>query len=366
MPNVGTHRGVTIYYQEDRDRYRMWYTDNKGKRKPVYGKTKDEIKDNYDKIQEALRKGTYLANMPDTLLKLMNEMLEEIEEDRELKDNSLNRKRDTAAIVTEYIKCSRKPIRNISADDLNKELKKLPNVKKFVQSRNEEIYRFSQSYLDKIYSLIREVFHYAVIKEKLTKEKDPFEIEGKIKKPKANKPKKLIKPISREEAIKFLEQINKEDHKFIDILKIQLLAGPRIGETLALLNKNVDLEQNKIFIETSLTKDKNDKTIRGKTTKTPSGTRSIPLTPILRDILEPKINKEEPEALIFSNNGKPINESNINRVMRQICTKAGIRLTTVKKKKSNGRIVNLTTSDISVHRTKTFICFNWGSSKGRP
>ncbi len=31
MPNVGTYRGVTIYYQEDRDRYRMWYTDNKGK-----------------------------------------------------------------------------------------------------------------------------------------------------------------------------------------------------------------------------------------------------------------------------------------------------------------------------------------------
>ena len=36
MPNVGEYKGIAIYYQEDRDRYRMWYTDNKGKKKPVY------------------------------------------------------------------------------------------------------------------------------------------------------------------------------------------------------------------------------------------------------------------------------------------------------------------------------------------
>ena len=52
MPNVGTYRGITIYYQEDRKRYRMWYTDNKGRKKPVYGNEKAIVKDNYDKIQE--------------------------------------------------------------------------------------------------------------------------------------------------------------------------------------------------------------------------------------------------------------------------------------------------------------------------
>ena len=93
MPNAGEYRGVTIYYQEDRDRYRMWYTDNKGKKKPVYGKTKEFVKANYDKIQEELRKGTYITNMPDTLFKLMDEMLEDQDEDGNLKDNSLNRKR---------------------------------------------------------------------------------------------------------------------------------------------------------------------------------------------------------------------------------------------------------------------------------
>lgn len=277
MPNVGEYRGVTIYYQEDRDRYRMWYTDNKGKKKPVYGKTKELVKANYDKIQEDLRKGLYIANMPDTLLKLMNEMLDEQEEYKELKQNSINRKRNTANIVREHIKCCRKPIKRITEDDLNEDLKKLPKMKKFVQSKNREEYRFSQSYLNQIYSLIRETFHYAVIKRKLTKELDLFEVEGRVKKPKANKATKEVKPFTRAECIKFLKQLSiEEPSQIIDIIKIQLL-GWRIGETLALTNENIDLEERKIYIETSLTKDKDEKTVRGDTTKTPS--RKTKLSP---------------------------------------------------------------------------------------
>lgn len=278
MPNVGEYRGVTIYYQEERDRYRMWYTDNKGKRKPAYGKTKELVKANYDKIQEDLRKGLYLTNMPDTLLELMTQMIDEQEEYKELKQNSINRKRNTLSIVRKYIPSSRKKIKRISEDDLNEDLKKLPKMKKFIQSKNREEYRFSQSYLDQIYSLIRETFHYAVIKRKLTKELDPFEVKGRVKKPKANKATKEVKPFTRAECIKFLKQLSiEEPSQFIDIIKIQLLMGPRIGETLALTNENIDLEERKIYIETSLTKDKDDKTVRGDTTKTPS--RKTKLSP---------------------------------------------------------------------------------------
>lgn len=285
-------------------------------------------------------------------------MLDELEIDKDLKDNSLNRERDTAKIIEEFITCSKKQIKNIKADELNDDLRKLPNITKFVQRKNKEEYRFSQSYLNKIYSLIRRTYNYAVVKEKLLKDLNPFEIEGKIKKPKSNKNTKIVKPFTREECIKFLEELNKYDHKFISILKVQLFGGLRIGETLGLTSENVDLEQNKIFIETTITKNKANKFVRGDTTKTPTGTRSIPLTPILRDILEPLVNKDNPEALIFSNNGKPHNESNINRVMKQVCTNAGIRVITTKKKKANGRISNLKTSDITVHRLKTSLRVN--------
>lgn len=152
----------------------------------------------------------------------MNDMLNEIEIDKDLKDNSLNRERDTAKIIEEFITCSKKQIKNIKADELNDDLRKLPNVKKFVQSKNKEEYRFSQSYLNKIYSLIRRTYNYAVVKEKLLKDLNPFEIEGKIKKPKANKNTKVVKSFSRNECVKFLEELNKCDHKFADILRIQL------------------------------------------------------------------------------------------------------------------------------------------------
>ena len=152
----------------------------------------------------------------------MNDMLDELEIDKELKDNSLNRERDTAKIIEEFITCSKKQIKNIKADELNNDLRKLPNITKFVQRKNKEEYRFSQSYLNKIYSLIRRTYNYAVVKEKLLKDLNPFEIEGKIKKPKSNKNTKIVKPFTREECIKFLEELNKYEHKFIDILKIQL------------------------------------------------------------------------------------------------------------------------------------------------
>lgn len=349
MPNVGTYRGIAIYYQEDRDRYRMWYTDNKGKKKPVYGKTKELVKTNYDKIQEELRKGLYIANMPDTLLKLMNQMIDEQEEDKNLKQNSINRKRDTANIVREHIKCCRKQIKRIKEDELNEDLKKLADMKKFVQSKNKYEYRFSQSYIDKIYSLIRETFNYAVIKRKMTKEQNLFEVEGRVKKPKSNKATKEIKPFTRQECIKFLEQLNKEEpSQIIDIIKIQLL-GFRIGETLALINENIDIEERKIYVETTLTKDKEDKSVRGDTTKTPSGKRSYPLTYSLQEIIEPYLKPNRPKALIFSNNGKAISESNVARIVKKISTHAGIRIITVKKRKANGRISNLKTSDITTH-----------------
>ena len=187
------------------------------------------------------------------------------------------------------------------------------------------------------------------MKEKLTKEKDPFEIDGKVKKPKANKLTKEVKPFTRAECIKFLKQIPLENQdQFIDIIKIQIM-GFRIGETLALINENIDIEERKIYIETSLTKNKDDKTVRGNTTKTPSGKRSYPLTHTLQEIIEPYYNKNMPKALLFSNNGKPINESNVCRVVKRICTHAGIRVITVKKKKADGRISNLKTSDITTH-----------------
>lgn len=55
---------------------------------------------------------------------------------------------------------------------------------------------------------------------------------------------------------------------------------------------------------------------------------------------------KEPDDLIFTQpNGKMITVSTLNTHFKKICKNAEIRLTTVKKKKSNGTYCNLLTSE---------------------
>lgn len=68
------------------------------------------------------------------------------------------------------------------------------------------------------------------------------------------------------------------------------------------------------------------------------------LIPELRRIVEPRM--KEPDDLIFTQpNGKMITVSTLNTHFKKICKNAGIRLTTVKKKKANGTYCNLLTSE---------------------
>ncbi len=101
-----------------------------------------------------------------------------------------------------------------------------------------------------------------------------------------------------------------------------MLSGIRPGECLALKTKNVDIVGRKINIEISLTKDEDDKTILGEDTKTETGIRDYPLTDSLREILEPRMDKTNPESLLFTNNGKLISVSTINTHFKKICKNA--------------------------------------------
>lgn len=64
---------------------------------------------------------------------------------------------------------------------------------------------------------------------------------------------------------------------------------------------------------------------------------------------------KEPDDLIFTQpNGKMITVSTLNTHFKKICKNAGIRLTTVKKKKSNGTYCNLLTSERIYLHFETF------------
>lgn len=59
-----------------------------------------------------------------------------------------------------------------------------------------------------------------------------------------------------------------------------------------------------------------------KNGKTENAERTVYITPLLRQILEPRVNEDEPESLIFSNNGKLISVSTLNTHFKKICKNA--------------------------------------------
>lgn len=56
-----------------------------------------------------------------------------------------------------------------------------------------------------------------------------------------------------------------------------------------------------------------------KNGKTENSERTLYITPLLREILEPRVNENDPEGLVFSNNGKLISVATLNTHFKKIC-----------------------------------------------
>lgn len=180
----------------------------------------------------------------------MDNMLDEQEDNRELKPGSMIRKRRTAELISQT-KFASKRIQKITADEIKAELNRFADQKK----PNGE-FKYSQSYINKIFSVTRQVFSYAVDNDILLLEQSPFKTKTKVKKPKASKKTKKVTPLDLEETKSFLKQLSIETDKYRDELMFVTTTGARPGEALAIKSKNCFLDEGIIKIEVSLTKDR--------------------------------------------------------------------------------------------------------------
>ncbi len=99
-----------------------------------------------------------------------------------------------------------------------------------------------------------------------------------LKKPKAKKELSKVEALSIEEQKKLVAILENSTYKYRDIILLAIFTGMRIGEILAITNNNINLKDNTIKVEKTLTRDKNDKVILGNTTKTKKGKRTIYLS----------------------------------------------------------------------------------------
>lgn len=201
----GTRRkngeGSKPYYDKKRKRWRIQYTDNEGKPQVVYDKTEQGVIAKFQEIKVALNKNRYIKKSRDTVKDIMEDMLKDQKED--MKPGSYKRKTDTSRIINS-LELATKPIQKVGKDQIKKDFKELRNRK-----NKKGDYKYSQSYLDKIFELLQEIFEEAVDREKISPEQNPFKSKKGVKRPTSGKLTKKVKPFNKQECIDFLQELNK-------------------------------------------------------------------------------------------------------------------------------------------------------------
>ncbi len=331
MAKRGNGEG-TIYYSEKLNKWVGQFTagrkaDGRLNRKSVYGDTRKEVKEKMTKALAEVQDDIFIEKNNVKLIDVITSYCEQQYNANKLSEASYLRKKETVKIISK-LNISEMKIQNINIKDINEDLAKIKD--------------YSNSVIAKICGLLSTCFDYAILLKLINN--NPFKIKGAIIRPKSTKEDKKVDALTIEEQKLFVSELSKTQDPYRDIFYIALYSGMRISEILALKGEDINLENRTININKTLTKDKNGKTILGKTTKTYAGTREIPFLDILYPIL---INYTKCNFL-FLLNGNFIGHNTINTHFKKICKDANIRVTITKKKKKD-KYVNLKTSEVNTH-----------------
>lgn len=339
MARRGNGEG-TIYYSEKLNKWVGQFTagrkaDGKINRKSVYGNTRKEVKEKMVRKLAEVQNRTYINKSEATIINLGNQIIENKLNANIISENTYNRLLSTLKHI-ENSNIGTIPIQKISSAE----------IQTFINSKTE----YSNSTINKIHEMLGAIFKEAIKTEIIFK--NPM---NSILKPKSTKPTKEVEALTIEEQKAFTKCLTNEKYK--NVFLIALHSGMRVGEILALTTNDIDYKNNVINVKNSLTQNKESKVIIGNKTKTYSGIRQIPITTILRPILDNTLKNYKPNRnnLLFCHlNGNLIYPSTINTQFKRICKNAGIKTTNTKKKKGidengNAKYVNLKTSTANVH-----------------
>lgn len=281
----------------------------KRKRKTIYGKTRQEVKNKLEKIITDLNTDSYVDKSKVKFKDLTKEFIDNGYKLNQLSDSSYVRKLNTYnQICTHYM--ADMEIQKISEDDL----------KDFLIY----ITKYSNSVIGKIYGVVNNTFKRAVRKNII---KCNF-LDDKMEfcKPKSNRKDKNVHGFTIDEQKKFINAIiNDTSYKYHYQFLLSLYTGMRMGEINA-LDKDLDIDfDNKIIhVSRTLTKNTEDKTVMGSYTKTKNGIRDIVMDEQVEFILKEYINKEyqpNTENLLFFNVKKNTyyTTGQINMVFKRFC-----------------------------------------------
>lgn len=306
MAKRGNGEG-TIYYSEKLNKWVGQFTagrksDGKLNRKSVYGNTRKEVKEKMTKALAEIQTQTFIDKSTITVEELGQEILDNKLKSNLIKpitysthSNTLNKIKSTALAKKQIQKCTYTDIQNCM----------------------NEFIDLSNSYIEKIFIIIKEIFAEAIQREIIYK--NPT---YNVKQPKSTKLDKKVEAFTIEEQKAIIERM--QNDRFKDLYAIAMFSGMRIGEILALTDKDIDLKNKIIHINNTITRDINSKVILGKTTKTYQSQRDIPITDLFYDNIVNALNNCEnnPEHLLFTGKTNNVYSSaNANCYFNRMCNK---------------------------------------------
>lgn len=239
---------------------------------------KKEFKDRFTKTMNDINQGTYIATYNDTFISILEKYVEQKHKDGITSDRSY--RRDLETVVQIKKTCENfinKPIQKITVEDIEKSK---PNIREY-----------ANSVINKIWAAINKTFQIAYSRRKLSYN---IMLDETLTKPISKKENKKIEALSIEEETKLINILNNEEqnHKYRDIILLQLYTGMRIGETLALTIDCIDLKNNTLTVYRTLTQDLNYNIILGEHTKTykkrvciDNGKRTFPMSANVKKII---------------------------------------------------------------------------------
>ena len=283
----------------------------KRKRKTIYGKTRQEVKNKLEKIITDLNTDSYVDKSKVTLYDVAKEFIDTAYKMNKLKESSYSRKLHT--------------LKNISSHYIAQmELQKI--TEKDLKDFLIYITKYSDSVIAKIYGILNNTFRIAVRRNILRYNFLDNQLEFEIPLSKKYKNKsKSVSAFTIEEQKQLINKLqNAEKFRYKYQIIIGLFTGMRMGEINALDLDDIDFENKLIHIRRTITRTFDDRATIGSYTKTVNGIRDLIMDPYLEKIFREYLSSEyytpNDYHLLFCNSNKEcISTDTVNMMFKEFC-----------------------------------------------
>ncbi len=312
MMNKTSNSQGYITFRNDRKKWeaRFYELDpvtNTKRSKSKLFKTKEEAQKYFASIMYQKENPIYIEHNGIPLCELMKSNLNLKFETNQISEVTYNRTMQTINQIERF------PIGQEKIDDItSEELQEFMNYHKYL----------SNSTIDKLFHQLGSAFKLAINRGYLTR--NPM---VNVLKPKSNKEDKEVRALTFEEQQAITDYLLTRDIsncKYKNVYLIQMFMGLRVGEALALSTHDIDLQNKRLNVKRTLTKDLGGHTIMGKSTKTYFGKRSLPIPDyLLSSLMEQMIFAENQnnngEKLLFKpDNRQYTDRENVNTELKRL------------------------------------------------